>query len=192
MKLLAVAVAGGLLAAPANVSREQAEAFQQKLVRIVQQGESKSDRERSTLVTEGEVNSYLTFKAGDQLPVGVTEPSIAIQSQGRLSGRAVVDLDVIRKKKSSGGWLDPTSYLTGTLPLTATGTLRTANGQGRFELETAAVSGVPIPKSFLQEIVSYYTRTASDPDGIGIDDPFELPAEIRRIDADNGKALIVQ
>ena len=198
MKLLAVALAGGLATAASTVamttavSREQAEAFQQKLVRIVQQGESKSDRERSTTVTEGEVNSYLTFKAGDQLPVGVTEPSVAIQSQGRLSGRAVVDLDVIRKKRSSGGWLDPTSYLTGTLPVTATGVLRTADGQGRFQLETAAVSGVPIPKAFLQEIVGFYTRTAADPDGIGIDDPFELPAEIRRIDADNGKAVIIQ
>jgi hypothetical protein len=197
MKLLALALAGGLATAAStaavatSVSREQAEAFQQKLARIVQQGEAKSDRERSTLITEGEVNSYLTFKAGDQLPVGVTEPSIAIQSQGRLSGRAVVDLDVIRKK-GSGSWLDPKSYLTGTLPLTATGTLRTADGQGRFELETAAVSGVPIPKTFLQEIVSYYTRTAADPDGIGIDDPFELPAEIRRIDADSGKAVIIQ
>jgi hypothetical protein len=193
MKLLAVAVAGGLLAAsPPNVSREQADAFQQKLVRIVQQGEVKSDKERSTLVTEGEVNSYLTFKAVDQLPVGVTDPSIVIQSQGRLSGRAVVDLDVIRRKKSSGSWFDPTSYLTGTLPVTAIGTLSTAEGQGRFQLESAAVSGIPIPKSFLQEIVSFYTRTASDPDGIGIDDPFTLPAEIRRIDADNGKAVIVQ
>ena len=46
-------------------------------------------------------------------------------SAGRLSGRAVVDLDVIRKKKSSGGWFDPTSYLTGTLPVTASGVLRT-------------------------------------------------------------------
>jgi hypothetical protein len=197
MKFFAVALVGGLLSAapaPANVSRAQADAFQQKLVRIVQQGQAKSktDGERQTTITEGEVNSYLVFDAGPQLPVGVTEPSVAIQAQGRLAGRAVVDLDVIRQKKSSGGWLDPTSYLTGTLPVTATGTLRTSDGQGRFQLETAAVGGVPIPKSFLQEIVSYYTRTANDPDGINIDDPFELPAEIRRIDADNGKAVIVQ
>jgi hypothetical protein len=194
MKLLAVALAGGLAAsaAIAPVSRQQAEVFQQKLDTIVKQGETKSARERSTEITEVEVNSYLAFKAGNQLPVGVTEPSIGIHEQGRLSGRAVVDLDVIRKKKSSGGWFDPTSYLTGTLPLTATGVLRTSDGQGRFQLESAEVSGIPIPKSFLQEIVSYYTRTASDPNGIRIDDPFELPAEIRRIDADSGKALIVQ
>ena len=195
MKLLAVALAAGLAAATAAsapVSRQQAEVFQQKLDKIVKQGESRSDRERPTEVTEVEVNSYLAFKAGDQLPVGVTEPSIGILERGRLSGRAVVDLDVIRKKKSSGGWFDPTSYLTGTLPLTATGVLRTMDGQGRFQLESAAVSGIPIPKSFLQEIVSYYTRSASDPDGIGIDDAFNLPAEIRRIDADSGKAVIVQ
>jgi hypothetical protein len=196
MKLLAVALAGGLsfAVAPVNVSRGQADAFQEKLVRIVQQGESKakSDRERQTTVTEGEVNSWLVFKSGDQLPVGVTEPSIEILAEGRLSGRAVVDLDVIRKKRSSGGWLDPTSYLTGTLPVTASGVLRTSDGQGRFTLEKAAVSGVPIPKSFLQEIVSFYTRTAANPNGINIDDPFELPAGIRRIDADNGKATIVQ
>ena len=127
MKLIAVALAGGLAAAAAAtapVSRQQAEVFQQKLDKIVKQGETKSDRERSTEITEVEVNSYLAFKAGDQLPVGVTDPSIGIHEQGRLSGRAVVDLDAIRKKKSSGGWFDPTSYLTGTLPLTATGVLR--------------------------------------------------------------------
>jgi hypothetical protein len=194
MKFLALAVAGSLaIAAPvANVSREQAELFQQKVARIVQQGESKGAEPRQTVVTEGEVNSYLRFKAGDQLPTGVTDPLIAIQSKGRLSGRAVVDLDVIRQKKSSGGWFDPSSYLTGRLPVTAVGVLTTHNGTGRFNLETAAISGVPIPKTLLQEIVSYYTRTADHPAGIDIDAPFELPAEIERIDADSGKAVIVQ
>ncbi len=194
MKWYAAVIAGGLVmgAATTNVSREQAEAFQQKLVRIVQQGETKGNGPRRTPVTEGEVNSYLRFKAGDQLPVGVTDPSVSIHGQGRLGGRAVVDLDVIRKQKSSGGWLDPLTYLTGRLPLTATGVLRTERGRGRFELESAAVSGIPIPKAFLQEIVSYYTRTADHPRGINIDDPFDLPASIERIDVTVGKANIIQ
>ncbi len=33
--------------------------------------------------------------------------------QGKVSGKAIVDLDVVRRKQSSGGWFDPTSYLTG-------------------------------------------------------------------------------
>ncbi len=194
MRSVAVALAGGLLmgAAAGNVSRAEADRFEHKLVQIQEASAAKSDRARQTTVTEGEVNSYLHFKAGDQLPVGVTEPSIAIQNQGRLSGRAVVDLDVIRREKGTGRWLDPTSYLTGSLPLTATGVLRTHEGQGHFQLERAAVSGIPIPKSFLQEIVSYYTRSSDRPNGINIDDPFELPAEIRRIDADHGQAVITQ
>jgi hypothetical protein len=193
MKLLAAALAGGLaMAAPEPVSRELADAFQQKLVRIVQQGQAPGDGSRQTTVTEGEVNSWLRFKAGDQIPVGVTDPTITIVGQGRLSGRAVVDLDVIRKKQGSGGWFDPRSYLTGTLPITASGILRTFDGKGRFELESAAVSGIPIPKAFLQDVVSYYTRTDTHPNGINIDDPFELPANLRRIEVEQGRAQIVQ
>jgi hypothetical protein len=192
MKVLAAVVAGGLAMTAANVSREQAESFQRKVAQIVRQAESQQERERRTLVTEGEVNSYLRYSAGDQLPVGVTEPSIAIHAQGRLNGRAIVDLDIIRQKKSSGGWFDPMSYLTGRLPITASGVLRTADGKGQFELTSAEVSGIPIPKSFLQEIVTFYTRTSSTPDGINIDAPFELPAEIRRIDVEPAKATVVQ
>jgi hypothetical protein len=192
MKILAAAVAGGLAISAANVSREQAESFQRKLVQIVRQAESQETREHRTLVTEGEVNSYLRYSAGDQLPVGVTDPTIGIQPQGRLNGRAIVDLDIIRQKKSTGGWFDPMSYLTGRLPITASGVLQTANGMGRFELTSAEVSGIPIPKSFLQEIVTFYTRTPATPQGINIDAPFELPADIRHIDVEQAKATIVQ
>jgi hypothetical protein len=195
MKLFAVAAVAALFtgaAAAPNVSQQQADAFQQKLTRIVQQAESKSARPQETILTEGEVNSYLRFRAGPQLPVGVTDPSIGILGAGRLNGRAVVDLDVIRQKKSSGGWFDPTSYLTGRLPVTASGTLHTRDGKGRFELATAEVSGVPIPKAFLQELVSFYTRTDDNPDGINIDDVFDLPADIRSIAVDKGRATVVQ
>ena len=188
--VLTAAVMSGV-AAP-NVSREQAAAFQKKLDTILQQAEKPKDRGRSTQVTEGEVNSYLHFSSGDKLPVGVTEPSIGIQSESRLNGRAVVDLDQVRRKKGSGSWFDPLSYLTGRLPITASGVLQTHEGRGKFTLESAEISGVPIPKTFLQEIVSYYTRTPDTPNGINIDDPFDLPAEIQKIDVQPGRATIIQ
>ena len=190
MAVLATALLLG--ASIGDVSREQAQVFQQKLQRIRELAQKKSDKPRETPITQDEVNSYLRFSAGDQIPVGVTEPTIVIQSEGRLSGRAVVDLDAIRRQKGSGSWFDPTSYLTGSLPVTATGVLRTDNGRGQFTLERAAVSGIPIPKSFLQEIVSYYSRSDDYPTGVNIDDPFALPAEIRRIDVAPARAVIVQ
>ena len=75
--------------------------------------------------------------------------------------------------------------------MTVSGVLRTQNGQGRFELQQAALSGVPIPKSVLQELVSYYSRTAEDPAGIDIDEPFALPAGIRQIEVGQGQAVII-
>jgi hypothetical protein len=194
MKLaVAIVVAGALMtAAVANPTREQASAFQQKLEQIRLNSETQSAHARQTAVTEGEVNSYLRFSAGDQIPVGVTEPLIGIEGQGRLNGRAIVDLDIVRQKRSSGGWFDPMSYLTGRLPVTARGLLETHEGRGKFTLETATVGGVPIPKSFLQELVSFYSRSADFPNGINIDDPFDLPAEIQKIEVHPGRANIIQ
>jgi hypothetical protein len=195
MKVLfaAVIVAGVVAGASAtNVSREQAAAFQKKLEQILLNSQQKSAAVRETTLTEGEVNSYLRFSAGDQIPTGVTEPTITISGERRLHGRAIVDLDAVRRKNSAGGWFDPRSYLTGRLPVTATGTLDTAQGRGKFTLETATISGVPIPKSFLQELLSYYSRSDDYPNGINMDDPFDLPAEIQRIDVHQGRATIVQ
>jgi hypothetical protein len=44
----------------------------------------------------------------------------------------------------------------------------------------------------LQEIVSYYSRTPEYPDGVNIDDPFDLPADIQKIDVQTGRATIIQ
>ena len=138
------------------------------------------------------MNAYLAFEARQQLPVGVVDPSVTILGTGRVSGRAMVDLDAVRKQKNPTSLFDPMSYLTGRVPLTATGVLTTSNGVGQFELESAAVGGVPIPKMLLQEIVSYYSRTPEKPAGISLDDPFALPARIREIQVERGQAIVVQ
>jgi hypothetical protein len=80
----------------------------------------------------------------------------------------------------------------GRLAVTAVGTLKTADGVGRFELESSSVGSIPVPKILLQEIVSYYSRSPEKPSGISLDDPFALPAHIREIQVDRGQAIIVQ
>ncbi len=174
------------------LSKRDADVLRQKVATINTHAESGAKSARRTTITENEVNAYLTFDSKDQLPAGVVEPSVTIVGGGRLSGRAVVDLDAVRKSKASASILDPVNYLTGRLPVTATGTLRTQNGMGQFQLESAAVASVPIPKILLQEIVSYYSKSAEKPSGIGLDDPFALPARIREIQVERGQAIIVQ
>ena len=49
-----------------------------------------------------------------------------------------------------------------------------------------------MPKAVLQELVGYYTRGAAHPDGVSLDEPFDLPAGIREITVQPGRAIIVQ
>ena len=191
--LLAALVVGGSLVSAADVLTPQlADAFAKKIVLLQKQGEQKVVGTRSTAFTQAETNSYLKFQAGDLLPTGLTQPELTMIGQGKVSGKAIVDLDVVRQKQSSGGWFDPTSYLTGKLPVTASGRIVTWNGKGKFELESAEVSGLPIPRSFVAQMVNFFTRTADNPGGSSIDDTFELPANIQRIDVDASRWTVHQ
>jgi hypothetical protein len=192
---LILAVALVAVAAPhadVRVSKRDSETLKQKVATISAHAERPAKQALRTTVTENEVNAYLTYDAHEQLPAGVVEPAITIMGTGRLAGRAVVDLDAVRRQKNPTSLLDPMNYLSGRLPVAATGVLTAKDGVGRFQLESANVSGVPIPKMLLQEIVSYYSRTPDKPSGIGIDDPFALPARIREIQVERGQAIIVQ
>ena len=192
MKVAVLLITAALGAQSASATRAQADQFQQKLQQIVNNGNTESKAIRRTTVTQTEVNAYLKVRGAELLPVGVTDANVAAVGAGRLNGRAIVDLDVIREKNSSGGLLDPKTYLTGRLPVTASGILHTRDGSARFELESATVGGIPIPKSFLQEIVSYYTRSSDFPNGISLDQVYELPASIKEIQIGQGNAIVVQ
>jgi hypothetical protein len=192
--LVVAALAIAPVAGQVRLTKQDADRFQTKLQRIVQFGKVapvRSAQPRSTPVTDAEVNSYLRYHAADEIPVGVLDPMVNALGEGRVSGRAVVDLDAVRKQKTRG-WLDPLGYLTGRLPVTAAGRLTTKDGKGQFHLESAEISGVTVPKAMLQELVGYYSRTPENPRGIDMDAPFELPARIQEIRVGTGTSTVVQ
>ena len=190
--VLVIALLAVNLLAGGAVSRHDAEVLKQKVAQINAYAEKPTKQGRRTTVTENEVNAYLAYDAKDQIPAGVVEPSLSILGGGRVSARAIVDLDGVRKSRNATSFWDPVAYLTGRLPVTATGVLKAQSGQAQLILETAAIAGVPIPKLLLQEIVSYYSRTPGKPSGLGLDDPFPLPSRIREIQVERGQAVIVQ
>ena len=180
----------------AGFSQQQADAFSQKMAVVKQQGisgvSSSNRTPRRTPFTESELNSWFAYRSGEVMPAGVSEPRVTLVGNGKVKAAATVDLETIAKQRSSGRVLDPWSYLGGRLPVTLTGVLRTENGMGRFDLEEAAVSGVPVPASVLADIVSYYSRTDSDPEGVRLNDNFRLPSQIKQIEMGVGQAVIVQ
>jgi hypothetical protein len=144
-----------------------------------------------TIVTEPEVNGYLRYRGKDVLPVGVVDPYVFVLGAGRLSGVATVDLDAVRLSRPRG-ILDPAQLLRGRVPVTAIGVLRSKDGEFRFDLESATVAGIEVPKSILQELVSYYTKSASNPSGYSLDAPFALSGGIRQINVESKRAVIIQ
>jgi hypothetical protein len=192
MAALLTATGAVRLGADTAGTRADADGMQRKIDRIAALPLGAGRRATLTPFTEREVNAYLRFRLRDQFPSGIAEPAITIVGDGRVSGRAIVDLDEVSKANRSTSWFDPMRLLTGRLPVTATGLLETRDGAGRFVLETATISGVPVPKSVLQRVVSYYSTSPEDPDGIGLDDAFELPAQIVEIRVQAGQALVVQ
>src|SRR6185436_18920993 len=159
------------ISAQPKFSKQDAERFQSKLSRIVDFGNTvpgKGVPTLSTALTDAELNAYLRFLAGDQVPVGIVEPTLSALGNGRVSGHAIVDLDAVRKQRERG-LLDPMNLLSGRLPVIATGRLTTKNGIGQFTLESAEVSGMSVPKGILQELLSHYSRSADKPSGINMD-----------------------
>jgi hypothetical protein len=191
--LLALTAGAVQMSAQAGFTKQDAARFAGKLALIEKNSTvpRKGGAARSTQVSDAEVNAYLKYLAGSQVPVGIVDPLLHGAGNGRITGRAVVDLDAVRTQQKRG-WTDPLAYLTGRLPVTATGTLTTSKGVGRFQLESAEISGVTIPKSLLQELLSYYSKTPETPAGINMDEPFELPAAIQEIRVGQGTAVIVQ
>ena len=182
-----------LLRADDALSKADAARFQAKLAQIEKNAGTPARRAaaRVTPVTDSELNSYLRFLAGGDVPVGIAEPILHASGNGRVTGRAVVDLDAVRTQKKRA-WSDPLAYLTGRLPVSAQGTLVAVNGIGRFSLESAEISGVTIPKSLLQELLTYYSKTAERPNGINMDEPFHLPSGIKEIRVGVGNTTVIQ
>ena len=189
-----VAVSVSTVVASGDVSRTRADADQllRKIAVMATNGLGAKPSPRRTTVTESELNSFLEFHARDEMPAGVLDPIVTIEEAGRLRGRALVDLDEVKKANAGEGGLGMLALLSGRVPVEATGTLHSANGVAQFQLEEATVSGVPVPKALLQQVVSYYSRSPENPEGINLEAPFPLPVNIRQIETLRGQAIVVQ
>jgi hypothetical protein len=174
-------------------SRQAADALSQKIAAITQRAASpRGAQTASVTMTEDELNSWFVYRSGRYLPAGVSKPSVTLIGGGTMKGVATLDLDAVARRRSSGGALDPFSYLGGKVPVTVTGTLHTRAGTGRFDVQATDVAGIPIPKFLLQELLSIYAASPDQPDGVRLDESFALPANIQRIDVGVGQMVVVQ
>lgn len=175
-----------------DISKEQGDRLERKIEEIAKNGSTEPVRPKKILMPEVEVNSYINFNVKEKIPRGLANPQISGLGNGNLAGRIFVDLDEFKRQRGSGGIMDPLNYISGQVPLTARGVLRAAGGKGQFQLISAEIHRIPIPKALVQELVTFFSRTQENPRGINIDEPFNLPAKIREVIVNQGEAIVVQ
>ena len=161
-----------------------AERMQQKLESIVRFGAIPRLETQSTVIEEGEVNAYLEHYLRADIPPGISTPILRILPENRLSATATLDLDAMNAGRPPSEGFDPLRVLTGRFPAKVTGRLVTENGTGRFELESAELGGIPLPRALVSQLVARYD--------VNIDDPFDLPSSIREIKVEPGQVTVLQ
>jgi len=176
-----------LLAAAAAVGQSgagPADRMQQKLEAIVKFGAIPRLETQSTVIEEGEVNAYIAQHLQSEIPPGISTPTLRILADNRLSATATLDLDAMNAGRPPSEGFDPIRLLTGSLPAKVSGRLITENGTGRFELESAELGGIPLPRALVSQLVARYD--------VNIDDPFDLPSSIREIKVEPGQVTVLQ
>jgi hypothetical protein len=195
-RLIALGVAALLAAGAAaqSLSRADADAMSVKIERALsaaEQTRSPSAPPLVTTFTENETNAYIEFYGHEFLPPGVAEPRVRLGASGRVTARAVVDLDAVRLAQERS-FLDPLAFVTGAVEVIASGAVVSMDNQGIVRFESATVGGVGIPKTVAQELLRFYTRSPERPSGFAFDEPFELPPGVRGIAVDTGRATLIQ
>jgi hypothetical protein len=177
-----------------SVSSAQADAdsLQRKLEAIVRFGAIPRLETLATPLLEREVNAYVWTYLMQDLPPGVTSPRVEIVGDTVVAGSVVLDMDAYKASRPPAKGFDPLALLSGRLTARVRGRLLTSDGVGRFELDQADLGGIPLPRVLVQQLLSHYSRTPDQPDGIRLDQPFDLPVSIREIRVEPREAVVVQ
>lgn len=195
--MLAAVVAGGAVwqyarstrgaGAATGLSETAAVSMEQKLAQILDRGVGQ--RHGTVYVSEDEINSYFGRRMGGRMPRGVYDVRLDLH-QDRPSGTAVVDFEEIKaaSKKPVNPLLD--QILNGRKPITAAGRFTSANDQGIFHLEEVSIGGMTIRGALLDLLLRHFVLPRYPKVAIGR--PFELPANIRQIAVEEGRARIEQ
>ena len=193
LRLLLIAVAA-LALAPAIAEDAESAAMAAKIARMQEFAAHPRPPNAPpvrTSFTDREMNAYLHVEGPSFLPAGIADPQISTGEGGRITARAIIDLDAVRLSQQRG-LLDPLAFVRGSVEVVAKGFIVASNGSGSARFESATIAGIAVPKRVAEELLRFYTRTAERPQGFSLDDMFDLPAQIRSVNVEAGRATITQ
>lgn len=175
-------------ATPPGISWQEADSLSRKILALEKRRIERSTRRETILVTEGELNSYLTLAYASKLPKGVSGVSVRLD-QDRIEASGVVDLEQVNPPKEKSRF-SLMSMLAPTVPVLLRGRLINQEGFGTLQWEEVRLSSLPLPLTALAQLVATATRSARYPSGWDIQAPFRLPYSARRIRLEPGRVFL--
>jgi hypothetical protein len=94
------------------------------------------------------------------------------------------------KGKVESDSFSPLSFLSGDVPVEASGRLRGKDGFGQVEWDAVYVSSIRVPIAALDQMVRSATKSEKNPDGFDILAPFRLPYSVNRLRLEPGRAFL--
>ncbi len=134
--------------------------------------ERRTSTNRSSIISEGELNAYVQQWVRTQRTT-LVDPTVTLSGTNRFTVRALLHRGAL-----------------GRVPLTIAGALATHDGTARLTVESATVGNAPVVDRELERLLD----TVFDPARVGIDlrAPFPLPARIRETHIDGKQLVILQ
>jgi len=176
--------------APDGLSWEDADHVAETVARLERRLKAGKPASREPItVSERQVNSYVTLALSSKLPASVSGLSFRFEPE-RLAASGMLDLDAVKAKLPKTGASSLLSLLSGTVPVAIKGRFRGNSGQGKVEVEEAAVAGITLPPAMLSQIVAQATRSSKQPDGFDLLAPFPLPWTARSVRLEAGQAVV--
>lgn len=157
-----------------------------KFHHIVVNGASSHPDQTPTVITEREINAYLS-SGKVPLPKGVSQLRVS-GANGAATANALVDFDKVTEGKRSSSPL--MGLFSGVHQVEVAFHGRGENGQGFVHIDSVSIDGIGIPRIALEYFVSHYI-TSKYPN-LGLDSRFTLPDRINSASIGDHELSIVQ
>jgi hypothetical protein len=172
----------------AAVSEEQAHSLDRKFQELLAQKRAgRLPRDKTVLVTEGELNSYVNLMT--KMPPSLSNLEIRLE-RDRIGATGLLDLDQLQGKLPSGGVFSAFAFLSGKMQVVLKGRLQNQEGFGSIDFEEIRVGSIPISEAVLAKMVAAATKSEERPEGFDVLAPFRYPYSVRKIRLQAGRAYL--
>ena len=167
----------------AQNAERAAASLESKINTIKKADADKKRHERARMdITEAELESYVMVYLRKDIPIQIESVRAHL-----TPGVVAADTRLTIPAGTTGNTLVD-ALVTGTHNLLISGKLTAAKGEGKFDLQSLSVDGIPVPSILIDALLRKYAKPKY-PD-VDLKEPFDLPWGIQSIDIGQGKATV--